>query len=252
MFFLNKMWTKERAEDAVARGLLFTYDLNDLNRELPGFMTEEIKRDAFNNELRLRFDQISRSFNEPKNAKGEYSVAGEILETISDVYGKANNSGIKVNFDFKRGIEKLLVTSNGNFLAQRCLHRHFLKDSSLPLTQNISEKLLESLSSTSPRYVSEKLKRAKQLAKDSKREFRVGIEYVNKMQRELERVEYAKSFYSENWGEVEKKINVIKGIAYKRGVEFLREYAEHYSPFHSRRTLLMRKAENNEKTLGFK
>jgi len=250
MFFLNKMWTKERAEDAVARGLLFTYDLNDLNSELPGFITEEIKRSAFNNELRLRFDQISRSFNEPRNARGDYSVAGEILETISDVYGKAKNSNIQVNFDFKTGIEKLLVTSDGNFMAQRCLYRHFLKDSSLPLTQNISEKLLESLSSTSSGYVSEKLKRAKQLAKDSKREIRVEISYIPKLLKTLEQVRYAKSFYPENWDDVEEKIDDIKDLAYKRGVVTLRECVKDYPQDNGKYKRVMNKAAFNERGLS--
>lgn len=247
------MWTRKTANDSLKRGMLCAYDLTDLQRELPGFVTPKVREQAFNNEVKLRFSQIKGTIENPRNLLGDYSVIGEILESLDTVYNTANENKITIKVDVKDNLENLLLVSSGNFLAQRQLYQGLYSSLLLNGQLDLQRRLLFNLQESSSNYVKTKLKKAKQLAKDSKREIRVEINYIPKLLKTLEQLKYAQSFYPENWGDVEKRIDQIKDLAYKRGVLFLRESVKDYPhPQNNRKYMhIMRKAISNEKSLDF-
>ncbi len=244
------MWTEKSAYDSLERGMLCAHDLRDLERELPGFVTKQIREDAFNNEVKLRFYQIKGTIENPRNLLGDYSVIGEILESLDTVYKNAKENKILINVDIKDNLEKLILVSLGNFLAQRQLYQGLYSSLILNGELDLQQKLLFNLQESSPIYVRTKLKKAKQLAKDSKRQIRVEISYIPKLLKTLEQVKYAQSFYSENWNGVQKRIDEIKDLAYKRGVVSLRESVKDYPQDNGKYRRVMNKAAFNERGLG--
>ncbi len=235
----NNIRRAREIEREAKEGNLLVFQIESYERENPSLVTEDARRFAYEADIPLRLKQASSS----GHIKGNI----ESLKEAEQRFFEAEKLGYKTDFSsFKKTIDELMKGYVKCFERAK-LFCSYLEESNFDFSEYIGE-LKAKLPELAKETANHVLKKTKAAAKRLRKNCReIDKDLVKNVQRSLEYLDELRDFGVDEHS----KVNEIREIAYKRGVEFVIEKAISYAHTDQKRSRrLLDRAEINANILG--
>ncbi|MCK4650157.1 hypothetical protein KAT36_02900 [Candidatus Pacearchaeota archaeon] len=213
--------TKKEFREAADRGSLVVFEIEGMARINPGWITKDIEKKAYENEIRIRLMQGVGGFETAINmGSTSYYSSIECLQLAEKAVIGAKERGLGDHSQLlNEAVIEVDTYSKGSFEGTRALSEYLNRSEfNESLKQHIEARLYRNAQDYSNQF----LKRANISARRIKRNIKSDMAFAKRICADLEKVRHLNKYGIKN----ESRINQIKQKAYENGVVFIREFSK--------------------------